>query len=320
MDLSYTFKKDLEQVKLIAPTLANSLQNLTNDALIGFGTFIDKLTVPYFTQKQLDLAFDDGNGNPSCLNGAQCSSPVAFEHVSDLTNSSDQFNNAIQRINISTNADVPEGALDAMMQATVCTDVIGWRDKSRKVLLIMTDDLVHTAGDGRVAGIVKINDAECHTDYIEEIDKYLYITSTEQDYPSLEHLRLVMRRNGIVPVFASPNVDLEYFTTVSNLLNGFVAEIESDSSDLLVAIEDAYDQVVSQVTVDFDNPNFLQTELSFQCPNDTLSSERCTDIGNDEIIINMTLTLTECTSEIKSSNGYPLEVIIPGFDSFYYIY
>ena len=29
----------------------------------------------------------------------------------------------------------------------------------------MTDDVLHTAGDGRLAGIVKPNDGQCHTQY-----------------------------------------------------------------------------------------------------------------------------------------------------------
>ena len=319
MDLSNSYKEDLVIVKQLAPTLANSLNNLTDDALIGFGTFIDKLTEPYFSEKHINLGFKDQNDNPSCILKAECSLPVAFEHISNLTNSSDDFNDALQMVSISTNADVPEGTLDGMMQATVCTDLIGWRDNSRKVLMVMTDAIVHTAGDGRLGGIVKINDETCHTQYSKEHDRFLYTASTEYDYPSLEQLRLVLRRYGIVPVFAVPSNQIEYFNKIAGLLNGFVAETASDSNDLLLVVAEAYNDVVSQVTVDYDSSDFLTTEVSFACPtgdNITYSSEMCNNIGSNSVQVNMTLTLSECSKEVTNGQVYPLEITIPGFDRF----
>ena len=313
MDLSNSYKEDLVIVKQLAPTLANSLNNLTDDALIGFGTFIDKLTEPYFSEKHINLGFKDQNDNPSCILKAECSLPVAFEHISNLTNSSDDFNDALQMVSISTNADVPEGTLDGMMQATVCTDLIGWRDNSRKVLMVMTDAIVHTAGDGRLGGIVKINDETCHTQYSKEHDRFLYTASTEYDYPSLEQLRLVLRRYGIVPVFAVPSNQIEYFNKIAGLLNGFVAETASDSNDLLLVVAEAYNDVVSQVTVDYDSSDFLTTEVSFACPtgdNITYSSEMCNNIGSNSVQVNMTLTLSECSkrsnqwSSVSTGNNY----------------
>ena len=319
MDLSNSYKEDLVIVKQLAPTLANSLNNLTDDALIGFGTFIDKLTEPYFSEKHINLGFKDKNDNPSCIRDEECSFPVAFEHVSNLTNSSDDFNNALQMVSISTNADIPEGALDGMMQATVCTDLIGWRDNSRKVLIVMTDAIVHTAGDGRLGGIVKINDETCHTQYSKEHDRFLYTASTEYDYPSLEQLRLVLRRYGIVPVFAVPSAEFDYFNMTAGLLNGLVAETADDSSDLLIVVAEAYNDIVSQVTVDYDSPNFLTTEVSLACPIEddiVYSSEMCNDIESNSVQVNITLTLSECSKEVTNGKMYPLEVAIPGFDRF----
>lgn len=55
---------------------------------------------------------------------------------------------------ISGNLDGPEGGLDAMMQAIVCTKRIGWRMKARHLLVFSTDDSFHLAGDGRVIKII----------------------------------------------------------------------------------------------------------------------------------------------------------------------
>ena len=50
------------------------------------------------------------------------------------------------------------------MQAIVCKNEIGWRDKARRLLVFSTDAGFHYAGDGKLGGIVKPNDGSCHLD------------------------------------------------------------------------------------------------------------------------------------------------------------
>lgn len=59
------------------------------------------------------------------------------------------------------NLDGPEGGLEALVQAIVCQKTIGWRPKSRKLLVYTTDATYHLAGDGRLAGIYSKNDLKC---------------------------------------------------------------------------------------------------------------------------------------------------------------
>lgn len=40
---------------------------------------------------------------------------------------------------MSGNLDAPEGGFDAIMQAIVCKDEIGWRDVARRLLVFSTD-------------------------------------------------------------------------------------------------------------------------------------------------------------------------------------
>lgn len=86
---------------------------------------------------------------------------------------------------MSGNLDAPEGGFDAIMQAIVCRGEIGWREKSRKLLLFSTDASFHYAGDGKLGGIVKPNDGCCHLD-----KTGLYTHSTLQDYPSISQINL----------------------------------------------------------------------------------------------------------------------------------
>lgn len=95
------------------------------------------------------------------------------------TNSS-EFVEKVNETLISGNLDAPEGGFDAIMQAIVCTKVIGWREKARKLLVYSSDDGFHYAGDGKLGGIVKPNDGSCHLDRDE-----VYTESSNQDYPSI---------------------------------------------------------------------------------------------------------------------------------------
>lgn len=54
---------------------------------------------------------------------------------------------------ISGNMDSPEGGFDALMQAIVCRDEIGWRDQARRIIIFSTDAKFHHAGDGRVSQV-----------------------------------------------------------------------------------------------------------------------------------------------------------------------
>ena len=56
--------------------------------------------------------------------------------------------------------------LVTMLQGVVCKDLVGWRENSQKILLIMNDDFLQTVCDGRLAGIVKPNDGSIIQDMI----------------------------------------------------------------------------------------------------------------------------------------------------------
>jgi integrin beta 1 len=79
------------------------------------------------------------------------------------------------------------------MQAITCNNSIGWRERSRKMIVFSTDAGFHFAGDGRLAGIVTPNDGECHLDS----DGY-YTKSTELDYPSIALLHQKIKEKKVL--------------------------------------------------------------------------------------------------------------------------
>ena len=56
----------------------------------------------------------------------------------------------VRKAAVSGNLDAPEGGFDAIMQAIVCKERIGWRDRARRLLVFSTDASFHYAGDGKV--------------------------------------------------------------------------------------------------------------------------------------------------------------------------
>lgn len=76
-----------------------------------------------------------------------------------LSRDTSRFVEEVAETRISGNLDAPEGGFDAVMQSVVCKDKIGWREKSRKLLVFSTDSGFHYAGDGKV--IVDFPPASC---------------------------------------------------------------------------------------------------------------------------------------------------------------
>ena len=48
------------------------------------------------------------------------------------------------------------------VQVAVCTDTIGWRNNSLKMVVLITGSGLHFAYDGQLAGIIIPNDMKCH--------------------------------------------------------------------------------------------------------------------------------------------------------------
>ena len=307
MDLSSSFTNDLINVKDIAPQLPLSLQNVSSSFKIGFGAFVDKPILPFTSNRQL-------------LYVPVAAIPFGYEHIVSLTNSSDLFNSTLQDIEISTNVDNPEGTLDAMLQAVVCDDVIEWREDSRKILLVMTDDVIHTAGDGSLAGIVKPNDGLCHTEYNKSTKRTLYTASLLQDYPSMELVKMALTNNDIVPVFAVAadvnNISALYNKTVSPFLNGFTVKLESGSSNLIPVLFEAYRKVVANAQLNFNIPDHISATVRANCSNYLPQRRECVEIGNEIVEFTISLSLRECTQELRDNKSTDIIVTIPGFSQF----
>lgn len=72
----------------------------------------------------------------------------SFHNDFPLTSKTDTFVNTIKGIPIRDGLDGPESHADALAQVIECAEQIGWRDNTRRVVLLATDISFHVAGDG----------------------------------------------------------------------------------------------------------------------------------------------------------------------------
>ena len=101
----------------------------------------------------------------------------------------DDFKETVMKSPLAGNVDNPEGGLDALLQVMVCKNRIGWRNNSRKIILVATNQDYHNAMDGKLAGILFPNDGKCHLDR----DGY-YTEFKDQDYPSVSQINFIAQQ------------------------------------------------------------------------------------------------------------------------------
>uniref|UniRef100_A0A8C1RA53 Integrin beta n=1 Tax=Cyprinus carpio TaxID=7962 RepID=A0A8C1RA53_CYPCA len=158
----------------------------------------------------------------------------------------EQFTEEVKKQKVSSNRDIPEGGFDAIMQAVVCKDKIGWRPDASHLLIFTSDDRSHLALDARLAGIVQPHDGECHINNINEYDK-----STILDYPSLGMIADKLSENNINLIFAVTNNMVPLYRNYSELIPGSaVGTLSKDSGNVVQLILDAYAKIRSKVELE----------------------------------------------------------------------
>uniref|UniRef100_A0A8C5V691 Integrin beta n=1 Tax=Microcebus murinus TaxID=30608 RepID=A0A8C5V691_MICMU len=255
MDLSYSMKDDLERVRQLGYALLVRLQEVTHSVRIGFGSFVDKTVLPFVSTVPSKLR------HPCPSRVERCQSPFSFHHVLSLTGDAQAFEREVGRQSVSGNLDSPEGGFDAILQAALCQEQIGWRNVSR-LLVFTSDDTFHTAGDGKLGGIFMPSDGHCHLD-----SNGLYSRSPEFDYPSVGQVAQALSAANIQPIFAVTSATLPVYQELSKLIpKSAVGELSEDSSNVVQLIMDAYNSLSSTVTLEHSSlPPGVHISYRSQC-------------------------------------------------------
>ena len=230
MDLSQSMKDDKEKLSALGDLLSETMQNLTSNFKLGFGSFVDKTVMPYVSTVPQKLQEPcDG-----------CAAPYGYKHHMTLDTKTSDFAREVKRAQVSGNLDAPEGGFDAIMQAVVCKNEIGWRDKARKLLVFSTDAGFHYAGDGKLGGIVTPNDGKCH------MENNMYTHSTILDYPSVSQINKVVKENSVNLIFAVTDSELKIYEQLSAAVEGSsVGRLSNDSSNVVQLVVAQYEAITS---------------------------------------------------------------------------
>ncbi|KAL7832815.1 hypothetical protein SRHO_G00298330 [Serrasalmus rhombeus] len=291
MDLSYSMKDDLENIKNLGQDILKELQKVTQSVRIGFGSFVDKDKLPYVSQVK------SRHENPCPNRLDTCEPAFTFKNVLPLTDDARQFKKKVSAQKISGNLDSPEAGLDAIMQAAVCQKEIEWRDVTR-ILVYTSDDTFHIAGDGRLAGIFQPHDGQCH------LSRDGFYDGTAFDYPSIGHLSRVLQANNIQLIFAVTKESVPAYEALSALIpQSVVGELKNDSSNVVRLIAEAYGNLSSTLLLEQDHtPAGLHISYMSYCspekPSEWQHRGECTGIKvNEKVAFKVRLNATECLKE-----------------------
>ncbi|XP_069381857.1 integrin beta-6 isoform X2 [Paralichthys olivaceus] len=263
MDLSASMIDDLEMIKDLGSSLSKEMANLTSKFRMGFGSFVEKPVLPFIRITEEELA------NPCSGVGSTCLPTFGYKHVLSLTSSTDRFNEIIAKQRVSANIDVPEGGFDAVMQAAVCGDKIGWRNDSMRLLVFVSDADSHFGMDSKMAGIVIPNDGQCHLDVNNE-----YSMSTIQEYPTLGQLIDKVMENNILLIFA---VTEDQIHNYKELRSEIELEVQGDTEE-------------------------LQMSFTAICPNGTILPDlkHCSNVKPGQtVVFNVSVELPGCLSGVR---------------------
>ena len=143
----------------------------------------------------------------------------------------------------------------------VCVNRIGWRERSRRLLLFVTDAYSHLAGNGRVkskliffqalntngesfryrglqlGGVIAPNDGKCHLN-----STGMYVEATNQDYPSVGQISRLAKDNAINLIFAVTKEVVPAYQQFTEFISGSsVGVLDQDSANIVDLIRETYE-------------------------------------------------------------------------------
>ncbi|XP_056131295.1 integrin beta-7 [Lampris incognitus] len=292
MDLSYSMKDDLGRIKNLGHDIVRTLGTFTKNIRIGFGSFVDKVALPYVSLVKAKRR----NPCPSRID--TCQPAFSFQNILRLTENANDFKKEVSRQRISGNLDSPEAGFDAIMQAAVCQDVIGWNNVTR-ILVYTSDDTFHMAGDGRLAGIFEPHDGQCH------LSGTGFYDGTKFDYPSVGHLARVLTANNIQLIFAVTEDILPAYQALSMLIpQSVVGVLQTDSSNVVQLISEAYNNLSSTIFLEHQGaPQNLQVSYQSHCTSSQAGTAwkqrgECMNVRiNQQVDFTVRLNISECLTE-----------------------
>jgi protocadherin alpha len=224
MDTTGSMADDKDNLIALSSSFLATLLNLTNDFHIGFGTFKDKPVFP---------------SNPD---------DYSFHNDMRLTSQIDNFLQQIVDVDISGGGgDGPEACGDALTQVVECSGQIGWRDNTRRVVLVATDDSFHDEN-----WAIQFNITEPYVDgcYL-NADGY-YAEVLTMNFPSIAQIASAYSKTPVTTtvIFATARYPEWWEEVASHFKSAYVAELAFDSSNIVELIKNEFARIDSKLEID----------------------------------------------------------------------
>lgn len=284
MDLSKSMEDDKAKLSSLGDLLSDTMRNITSNFRLGFGSFVDKVLMPYVSTVPKNLV--------SPCDG--CEAPYGYHNVMKLSTDTRRFAKNVNESQVSGNLDAPEGGFDAIMQAVVCKEEIGWRHKARRLLLFSTDAGFHYAGDGKLGGVITPNDGKCHMKANE------YTHSSKQDYPSISQINLKVKENAINIIFAVTQSQYEVYRELSKHIEGSSSAVLSDdSSNIVELVRDEYNKITSSIEMKDTASGSIKVSYWSKCLGETRQqTNKCDGLKvGDVVAFETEIVVTSCPAD-----------------------
>ncbi|KAG7311749.1 hypothetical protein JYU34_002808 [Plutella xylostella] len=271
MDFSYTMLTVKKRIRALTQQIHKSLSKISTNVRIGMGSFIDKAAMPF-------------------VEAPRHKGTYLFKNNIPLTDDLHYFQETWKILYYQwfSNFDNPEGGLDALMQVIVCGGQIGWRDEARRMVVLFTDDVYHSAGDGRIVGAFKPNDMKCH------LENNQLANDVAFDYPSVSQINKVVKDNNVMVIFAVSGTKRVRgaYEKLSNMIEGSTV-VDFSSKRLSDIITDSYKDLLLYPLLTFDPQPNIKVELDPPCHRKT-KSNLCKAEQFQSKEVQVTITLTTC--------------------------
>ncbi|KAL3272785.1 hypothetical protein HHI36_014245 [Cryptolaemus montrouzieri] len=304
MDLTYSMKNDLQTLVNLGEELGYSLQNISENFQIAFGSYVDKLLMPFsFTNR-------DNIDNPcNHTSQASCAKSYLIKHIQNFTNDLELFAKEVQRKSeASANLDDLEGGMEALMQVIVCGKRIGWSDVSRKFVIISTGSYMHLAGDGLLSGTVRRNDGRCLIDF-----KGNYPADNPFDYPSLEEIHKHLKRQKVNVIFAVKEKVQSYYEEMGKIIpdSAFIGTLEKDSKNIIQLTRDGYMDFFKKSKFSIDSNHTADLDVTFYANCDGsgfVKTSECSNVVLENVIDFIAeIKLNKVPADVKKETIYIVE-------------
>ncbi|XP_040571857.1 integrin beta-2 [Lepeophtheirus salmonis] len=274
MDLSSSMNKSKSNLVDASESIARRISELSSSFKIGFGSFSDKLVPPFGMTKRYS---DSRNYLRS----------YSYRHQMSLGTDVEEFRRRVQFSDLAGNVDSPESGLEALSQAILCEEEIGWTPGDvRRVIIFISDKEQHFALDGKMGGLYTMSQGKCELSSVRGETYLTYSKSREYDYPSFGQIRHELRKKNVVVIFAIESFMVSLYRDLSLFLQGTdnVGALTEDPSSIEEIVVEQYQSIKNRIsmTVNSSHHGLLKCTLHGDCISEkTLKRQQSDLVCND---------------------------------------